>query len=312
MKWSKDFNIVLAHRGPWMGLWATINSCELALKGKDYDYSYIIVANGDRHIATDMWQGMKYLDFDKKLEQLIVHPAPMAPQNARQMGTLYGDGELLFFFDNHCMVPSDYFDRATEVMKSPEIEVLHSTTMFHTGHRPMYSYVLGLESNFWTKAAHEKPTDKRNPYRCAMGGHGGFAVKRKTWKEVGGYWTGLSGYGGEEPYFDLKMWLLGREVWIDPKLVHYHFAGDRGYARHYTDDFYRNMMSVANVIGGDEWMMKVYESFSRSSKAKGKSMFDLYLEACDISRERAAQMAASRVRTLDETLAHFEQYDIAR
>lgn len=311
MKWTKDFNIVLAHRGPWMGLWATITACEMALKGTDYAYSYVIVANGDKQLANDMKKGLEYLDHSGKLGQFVYHPAPMAPQNARQMGTTVSNGDLIFFFDNHCLVPHDYFERAIEQMKRPEIEMLHSTTMFHTGHRPMYSYVLNLEANFWTGGSHERPQDKKLPYRCAMGGHGGFVVKRQTWNEVGGYWTALSGYGGEEPYFDLKMWMLGKEVWIDPKLVHYHFAGDRGYARHYTDDFYRNMMAVANVIGGDEWLMKVYDSFSRSSKAKGKTMFELYIEACDLSRERAAQMAASRVRTLDETLAHFKAENIA-
>ncbi len=307
---GNDFDIVLAHRGPWMGLWATIASCEMALKNKPFSYSYIIVANGDKELASDMYKGLDFLRTDKKIGRLIITPHPMSPPSARQYGTYSGAGKYLFFFDNHCLVEPDYFERALTKMNEYGIEMLHSTTKFHPGAPPMYSYKMSLATNFWVSEPYFTAHNKREPYRVAMGGHGGFAVSRKLWEEVGGYWTGFSGYGGEEPYFDLKLWLLGKEVWLDPKMIHHHFPGERGYARHYTDDFYRNMLMCANIIGGEEWVWKLYDSFNRSSKSRGKEMYEILMDAIPASQQHAQQLAAKRVRTLDEQLEWFTANNI--
>jgi hypothetical protein len=190
--------------------------------------------------------------------------------------------------------------------------MLHSSTRFFAGEKPVYHYQLRLERNFWAEGASEQ-TDDENPYRILAGGHGGFVVRRDIWNKVGGYWDGFVGYGGEEMYFDLKMALLGYENWIDPKMIHYHFAGHRGYNRHYTDDFFINMMACANIIGGSEWMMKVYQSFvAKYPKMKtGKTMFDLLMVAEERSKDHAEWLASIRLLTLDELLASARQAKIS-
>ncbi len=311
MKWNKDFNIVLAHRGPWLGLWATIMSCEIALKGKDFDYTYTIVVNGEKKLPRDFYLNMAKLKHGGNLEQLIVHPAPLSPPTARQMGTWFGDGDFIFFFDNHCLVDQGYFTRALEQMKEKNMDLLHSSYQFSPNAELHYEYELTLDKNFWATYGHPKPKDKNNPYRVGVGGHGGYAVRRSTWQQLGGYWTGFTGYGGEETYLDLKYWQHGKEVWQDPKLIHYHFPGDRDYPRHATDDYYRNMLMCAYLIGGEKWLYTVYETFARSSKANsGKSMFALLMEAQNCADKHAKELASTRIRDLDETLAYFKDNDI--
>lgn len=294
-----------------MGLWMTIESCEMALRGKDISYEYSIVMNGADKIPENMKFAIKVLRESGKLAQMALHPAPMSPPSARQLATQFCKGKYLFFFDDHCIVENNYFTRAIETMDATGAALLHSTTRFHSDAPYHFEYILRLETNFWATTLNPKPQRKHDPYRVAMGGHGGCVLRRDVWETVGGYWTGFDGYGGEETYIAFKLWMFGYEVWVDPKLIHYHFAGERPYSKHFTDDYFRNMMMCANIIGGEEWAGRVYDKFSECAKQdSGKSMFDLYMEAIDRSREHAQQIAGRRLRTLDQQLQEFITKDI--
>lgn len=306
-----DFTIVIAHRGNPMGLWATIQSCEIDLERTDYKYNYCIACNGDRTFDVEISRTLHYLDKLGKLKQSLWHPEPWAPPTARQFATTFADGKYLFFFDNHCLVSPQYFTRALLDFKTYPVDVLHSSFRYYSGEGTHYHYKLSLEKDFWAKAVLH-PTDAAKPYPIAVSGHGGFVVKRDVWDEIGGYWTGFQGYGGEETYFDLKAWMMGKQVWVDPRLVHYHYAGRRTYSRHYTDDYYRNMMMAANIIGGERWAYKVYGNFEKSVKLQSQqSMYDLLQEALSRSAEHAVELASKRTKSLDELLPWFEHNNIS-
>lgn len=298
-----------------MGLWATITSCESDLVNTNFKYNYVIVVNGEEHKDPDTQNVIDQLTLAGKLKQFVKVTECLSPPQARERGVSEADGKYLFFFDNHCLVAKDYFKRALLDFEKYDIDVLHSTTQYYAGMDKCFHYKLKLAYNFWAEAA-PLPQVAHKPYRIAAGGHGGFAVKADVWREVGGYGPSnlFLGYGGEELYFDLKCWMLGKSVWLDPYLLHYHYAGKRGYRRHYTDEFYVNMLACANVIGGRKWMYKVFESFStpeRFISYKGsKHIYDCLMEAEGRSNEHAAELAGKVQRTLDEQLVWFQQNDI--
>jgi Glycosyl transferase family 2 len=303
-----------------MGLWATIHSCEIELLGSGFDYEYVIVVNGETNgvrqrkgdiLGLDLDRVMHYLHKSKKLGHLIVKQGALSPPSARQLGSEKANGKLFFFLDNHCLVAKDYFRRSVHDFDRYGMDMLHSATRFHSDDITCYEYQLRLKKNFWADAA-VTPKDEFRPYRIAAGGHGGFAVRADVWREVGGYWTGFNGYGGEEMYFDLKMAMLGKTNWIDPLVIHYHYAGQRPYARHYTDDFYRNMMMSANIIGGEEWLYKVYSSFKENYPRQKTPHFDLMIDASDRTTAHRDWLADKRLRTLDEQLDLFSTEDIAQ
>lgn len=301
-----------------MGLWATIHSCEIELQGSGYDYEYCIVVNGESSskkpkgsvVGIDLERILHFLRTSNRLGHLTVRQGPLSPPSARQLGTEKAQGKILFFFDNHCLVGKDYFRRALHDFEIYKMDMLHSSTKFYEADITCYEYILKLKKNFWAESA-VSPQDDVRPYQIAAGGHGGFAVKADVWREVGGYWNGFEGYGGEEMYFDLKMALLGKTNWVDPLVVHYHYAGVRPYARHYTADFYRNMMMCANIIGGEDWMFKVYDSFSKNFPRTKTSHYDLMVEASDRSHEHASWLSGKRLRTLDEQLNLFAAKNVA-
>jgi hypothetical protein len=310
---GKDFDIIIPHRGKTMGLWATIHSCEEDLRTTHYDYQYIIVGNGEDSDE----ETTQLINHVKKTGRLLyVHNVEnLTPPDARAMGVQVSEAPVMFFFDNHCLVGQKYFQRAMMDFEKPGVDLLHSTTRFFAGQGYHYHYNLTLDYNFWAKSA-SLPKDPLKPYQLAAGGHGGFAVKRAAWDEVGGYGpTGLlRGYGGEEMLFDLKMWRYGKTNWIDPKLFHWHYAGYRGYKRHYTDDYYTNMMITANIIGGEKWLYKTYDSFTSRGHLRlnaSRNMYDLLQEAVERSKDYAATVNQKSMFSLDELLSKFNTEQIA-
>jgi glycosyltransferase involved in cell wall biosynthesis len=329
----KDFSIVIAHRevntldckcgekvhngacsGP-MGLWTTLHSIESDLEDSSFDYDYSIYLNGvGKKLHPDTFNLLYYLGAQKKLTYKETSSAPVSAPTARQTAVEHCDGKYIFFFDNHIIVKPGYFKRAIEMMERYDMDMLHSTARFFAGQPDTYHYCLHLERNFWAEAAMaDRATSLTDPYRIAAGGHGGFVVRRKLWEEIGGYWSGFEGYGGEEMYFDLKAALLDKKNWIDPKLIHYHYAGNRGYFRHYSDDFFINMMSCANIIGGQKWLDIVQGSFACNyfKVRTGASIFELGMQAYERSRDHAKWLDGIRKRSLDEQLALFKEQHIA-
>lgn len=318
----KDISIIIAHRGNPMGLWATIHSCEIELANSEIDYEYVIVVNGEYEVkktgahrcpvaSIDLSRILEFVGKSGRLGHVTLRRGNLAPPTARQIGSEHAVGKYLFFLDNHCLVGKDYFRRAIADFEHYGMHMLHSTTKFFSGDNNCYEYRLQLEKNFWADAQ-LTPGDNVRPYRIAAGGHGGFAVRADVWHEVGGYWTGFKGYGGEEMYFDLKMAMLDKTNWIDPLVVHYHYAGQRPYERHYSADYYKNMMMCANIIGGEHWLYKIYESFRyKFPQPRNTKMYDLLLQASDESREHKEWLDSRRLRTLDEQLVLFKEQGIA-
>jgi hypothetical protein len=310
-----DVSVIIAHRGPEMGLWFTVESCIIDLERSGLTYEFRICANGIEKVTEDLTRIKHYTEKTGHLGEFLHVVQPMSPPAARQLVTENANGKYLFFFDNHCIPTPGYFRRGVDVMESKGIDFLHSTTRFFAGEGTNYEYKLSLKRDFWTLEPYREPVDTCAPYRIAVAGHGGFAVRNSAWKETGGYWQGFEGYGGEETYTDLKFWLLGKEVFIDPQFIHLHWAGERTYTRHFTDDYYRNTFMAARLIGGEQWLHTVFSSATKCTRFVKKDlpvtpMYELLKQAEKKTREHAKWIADRSSRTLDELLVWFKEQGI--
>lgn len=310
---SVDLSIVIPHRGNPLGLWATVHSCYQDLITTPLTFNFIIVTNGEP-VALEMDQFLKSMDYGKLIGKHIHSDTPLSPPLARQTGAQAADGRLIFFFDNHCVVGRSYFERAVLDMDHFGMDMLHSTTCFYAGNVKNYEYKLKLDYNFWGEGA-TVPYSEYKPYQIAVGGHGGYLIRKSVWDEVGGYGpSGLfDGYGGEELLFDLKMWRYGKNNFIDPKVLHYHYTGIRGYSRHYTDEYYTNLLVSAHVIGGEKWLYKVFDSFLHKSHLRmspKKHIYDILESAYNRSAEYAREVDSKSKYSLDELLVLFREKQV--
>lgn len=296
-----------------MGLWATLTQCEAELATSPHDYEYVVVSNGEP-VPNEVTLTLRNLIAQGRLVHIHSDEA-LTPPVARSRGVQASSGEYLCFLDNHCIVGSRYFDRTVAAMDRYNMAMLHSVTKFLPGDTEHYHYKLTLGMNFWGCTG-GLPTHPVLPYQIAAGGHGGFAVRRSVWEAVGGYGPDdlLEGYGGEEFIFDLKLWRMGYDNWMDPKLIHQHWPGSRPYSRHYTDQYYVNLMVCALVIGSEKWLDKVYASFASGKHlrlAPKKHIFDLYETAYKRGISYAKELDSKCKYSLDEVLTKFRLEQIA-
>lgn len=305
---SLDLSIVIPHRGNPLGIWSTVHSCYQDLITTPLTFEFVIVTNGEE-VPVETEKFLKTLDQTKGLVKHIHSKEPLAPPVARQRGAAQADGRLLCFVDNHVILDRHFFDRAVLDIEHFGCDMLHSTTCFYAGNIRNYEYKLKLDYNFWGESA-TVPYSDYKPYQIAAGGHGGFFVRKSVWDEVGGYGPEslFDGYGGEELLFDLKMWRYGKNNFIDPKVLHYHYTGDRGYTRHFSDRYYINLLVSAHVIGGEKWLYKLFDSFINKSHLRispRKHMYDILEAAYNRSAEYAREVDSKSKYTLDELLIKF-------
>lgn len=304
-----DFTIIIAHRGDPMGIWATVHACENVATGYGYTYSYVIVLNGQNDIPENTFFLKEGLESLGKCGAFIHHKSPLAPPAARQLGAEAATGEFLFFFDNHCIPEDKYFVRALRQMKLHRMDMLHSVTQAWVGGYKHYHYPITLSTNFWVTNISEEPASIE-PYRIAVAGAGGFSVTKAAFDVVGGFGPiGLfEGWGGEETYFDLKMAMFGKSNWIDPDLLHWHYASQRTYTRHATPEFYTNLLTSSYVLGGDKWLSTVSSGIASNCDFSVSNL-------TDIARSRGAAHRAwietNATYTLDEVLETFNRDNIA-
>ena len=311
-----DCSIIIPHRGNALGLWATIHSCELDLLDTGITYNFVIVTNGGKG-DDDTVNTLTYLERTGALLKHLHFDEPLSPPVARQRGAAVADGRLLCFFDNHCLLGKRYFERVIADFDGKPMDMLHSAFRFYTAEGTHYHYKLKLDYNFWAESM-KLPVREFTLYKIAASGHGGFVVRKDAWDEVGGYGPeGLFvGYAGEELATDLKLWRYGKTNWVDPRLIHYHYASNtRGYSRHYTDEYYVNLMVSALVVGGEKWLYRVYESFAGKHKhVRVKSTTNMY-DLMELAYKRGIAYSkyvdAHSQYSLDEILVKFRKDSVA-
>lgn len=336
----KDLSIIIPAFGldDSIGLWATIEACVFDLKDSGLSYDFRICVNGVNQLEEELEVVRKSLIKAGLVGQWIHSKEAQCPARARQLLARNCDSKYLFFFDNHCIPCHGYFKRGVETMEKYSVDLLHSVTKLFTGYRCDYEYKLTLEKNFWADEGYETPV-KNEPYPIAAAGHGGIVIRNSTFKEVGGYWEGFNGYAGEEIYLDLKLWMMGKQVWIDPEFIHAHWAARRKYQRRSSEGYFINMLMAANIIGGGEWANKVFnyiknwdvmpqptnvivssgdildiDQFVNESEKNvnivSRISDDYLIRAKKLSSEHAFWLAKNRKRTLDELLDFFKKTGI--
>jgi len=310
--------IVIASRKNAQGLWMSINNIEWELKEAGIDFQFAIVTNDDGKLDTDSRQVIEMLRTKTGYLKYYRHnELPMTPQQARQEAIDNTNSKYIICFDNHVQLCPGFFKRFFHDWESTEADILHSATQYYINDFICYNYKLQLKKDFWG-VSDSFALNEYKPFKIGAAGHGGVGFKRSSFEKYSGYKLSSSfvGYSGEELTADLGTWLQGGNVYISPRSIHRHWAATtRGYGRHHTEDFYKNLFSCAFILANetaDDYVYTMMDHFKSCSKPYlKKPMFDILMEAKERSKQDANWIKERRVRTIEEQLEKFELEEVA-
>lgn len=126
----------------------------------------------------------------------------------------------------------------------------------------IYGNQMDFDNCFWNVMTYSQPKSWE-PFRVCQCAHSAFIVNRDWYLKSGGYTLEQRGYGAEEPLLALLAHMMGQGVWMIPTVNHAHYMPiGRNDGAGQTEDFARNFMIAAFIIGGTEYLVKVQRFFS--------------------------------------------------
>lgn len=258
------FAIVIPSYNDAAGLWYTVAACRADLEA-DFspdDYEIIAVVDGPEDDETRVILGMKQNAMCR-----VLNVNTRTPQKNRHIGLLQTDAPYVFFLDSHIVPSRGYFKRMYDSMLETGAAMIHAGHCFWRRDKcgTAYAYHMNWKDQFWSETAECVPQAKDRPYPICLAGHGAVCVDRAQYLEVGGYWDALEGWGGEEPQLNLKFWLLGKTVMMEPRVYHWHFMPMKRNlcGIQVSDRYAKNFMLVAYASGGQKYLDAVHYFFNQ-------------------------------------------------
>ena len=201
--------------------------------------------------------------------------------SARNKGARIARGKYVYFSDAHMSLAPGFFKNMLSTCEETG-GLVHGALQFMGAYPPTdrgagfgYSVKLGEEiKGTW------------NNYKIAdtwfyvpAQGHWGLMANREQFLDFGGYPEIHRCYGGGEFYTDMKWWLYGSNVVVEPRSIGYHLASGRGYSYNH-DDYVHNVMNIGVALGMDDWVERMYINNLRKGRKEvlDKMMEEAYKE----------------------------------
>jgi hypothetical protein len=122
---------------------------------------------------------------------------------------------------------------------------------------------------------------------------------REQFLDFGGYPEIHRTYGGGEFYLDMKWWLFGSTVCVDPEAIAYHLSAPRGYEYH-LDDYMHNVLAIGWALGMEDWAERAYLNWCR--KKNLDMMKKIWEQVQEETQEDREFIAKKRKHTVNELL----------
>ena len=244
---------IASHNDP-EGLYLTVFSALAQLEKSDLEWEIVIVADGGTETkwekAHDNIRVLRYGGGNKL----------GSPQASRDAGIRNCRYRNVLCLDSHVAISSisdwvSEHDRLEKVGLSFPAMVGTSLEMFK-----IYGNQMDFDNCFWNIQTFSQPFSWK-PFRVCQCAHSAFIVNRDWYLESYGYTLEQHGYGGEESWLGGLAWMTGKENWMIPTVYHAHYMPiGRNDGAGQSEDFSRNFMIAAYVMGGDEYLKKVQKS----------------------------------------------------
>lgn len=159
----------------------------------------------------------------------VVRGSGRGVARARNLGARRAAGNMLVFSDAHLRIPRGWWKPLAEIAARPGVggaapAISSITRPDRVGHGLRFSSA-GLDIDWlWrdTPRPHKAPLI---PWCCT-------AMSREVFEAVGGFDEAMLGIGSVDNEMSLRLWLLGYELWVAPRVdVGHLFRRKKGFAR---------------------------------------------------------------------------------
>lgn len=198
---------------------------------------------------------IKYLVYDEKLSHW----------NAKNFGVAHSKYPYLLFLDAHCELSTGAVIKLLRFLKhtkNKKVGAVHCLINYMLDSRSLEYGLVPEKFCYRFKTAQQK----NEPYKVPIMSTCGMMMKKKVFDDIGGWSNELGIYGGGEAYIGFKLATCGYEHWIVPDAKCWHYAQDRGYSWNLWD-WMRNNLIAAYTVGGEGWLLKLKELFSKEHPA---------------------------------------------
>ena len=231
----------------------------------------------------------------------VIYDPIAGNHSTRNKGAKMARGKYLFFSDAHMAYAPGFFKRMIRAIDETD-GIVHGAIGWLGGYPPKdqdfgYQYTMKLGEEIKGTWANYKLCD--DYFYIPLQGHCCLGVKRDQFLKFGGYPEFHRCYGGGEFYLDLKWWMFGSKVSVDPQAKAYHLCSGRGYSYNYND-YISNVLAIGWAMGMDDWAERSYINWCR--KGNLEEMKRLWERAKKETQKDRAFIHKYRVKTFNELL----------
>ena len=230
--------VVATHHDP-LGLYLTVFSLLSQLQDSGLKWEIVIAADSGSETKWEKIPNVRCLRIQTG-----------SPQDTRDAGIRAAKYSDVLCIESHVIVSNienwlqSHAD--TQATISFPVRVGEGTELFD-----VYGSETDWLGNLWYKRHIYTPKDVF-PYRAVQFGHSAFIINRDWYIENGGYTSLLSGWGGEEPFLCLKIWMLGGTCWMIPSIWHAHYLTSGAHADALVSErMQKNFDIVKYVMSGE-------------------------------------------------------------
>lgn len=308
-----DLSVVIPTRNEAANLWFTLQSLRLQEDdGKLLDRVQVCVADNEPSKNED-----GVAESHKILQETGLRPAwtdasqTKSPYHPRNEGARVASGRWLLFLDSHVVLCRGFLRHVLDVAipSAAENSITHFPVSFGSP-RLFAHYSLRLGSDFWG-TWNPLPRGVTEPYRIAASGIWAILVNRDFYVHtLEGFNPNFSGYGGGEPYLDLKAWQLGGEVWMDPRVSGVHYSGRRAYSQQWSDRV-RNFALAISVVSPPH-MSSFSMAIAEKSRLPPVTIENLIQDGVRAGETEALRFRKRAKRTMSQLVKEWDSLGVPR
>jgi glycosyltransferase involved in cell wall biosynthesis len=199
----------------------------------------------------------------------VIYDPIAGNHSTRNRGAEVARGKYIFFSDAHMAYAPGFFKRMIRAIDETD-GIVHGAIGWLGGYPPKerdfgYQYTMKLGEEIKGTWANYKLAD--DYFYIPLQGHCCLGVKREQFMKFGGYPEFHRCYGGGEFYLDIKWWMLGSRVSVDPQAKAYHLCAGRGYSYNYND-YISNVLAIGLALNADWWAERAYINWCKHGNFK--------------------------------------------